>query len=253
MTDEHITAYLLEELTEQESERFEEQCFAQDEWPAQLDAAEHDLIDAYLQNELTSDRRRRFVEQYLTTDARKARVLAATTIHQVLCPQTFRKVTFREKLQAFWQRPLVPQAALAVLVIAIAIWLVAPFVNRAMRSQQSATVIGLELSSSYRDSGSPSKRVTLPLGTDVLEVHLTLPKQSPDTASYRIQWEDLNGVLGDLTTTKSGDDEYLVRIPAASLRPGTYVLKLFEVKRDGTEQRVNGGYFFTAEDKAATR
>ena len=73
MTDERITAYLLEELTEQESEQFEEQCFAQDEWPDQLDAAEQELIDAYLRNELTSDRKRRFQERYLTTDARKTR------------------------------------------------------------------------------------------------------------------------------------------------------------------------------------
>ncbi len=86
MTDERITAYLLEELTEQESEQFEEQCFAQDEWPDEIDSAEDDLIDAYLRNELTSDRRRRFEGRYLTTDARKARVLAAKTIHQVLCP-----------------------------------------------------------------------------------------------------------------------------------------------------------------------
>src|ERR1044072_8513984 len=117
MTDEHITAYLLEELTEQESEQFEEQCFAQDEWPEQLDAAEQELIDAYLRNELASDRKRRFQERYLTTDARKARVLAAETIHQVLCQEAPAKVTFREKFQAFWRRPLVPQTALAVLVL----------------------------------------------------------------------------------------------------------------------------------------
>src|ERR1044072_9241903 len=103
MTDERITAYLLEELTEQESEQFEEQCFAQDEWPEQLDAAEHELIDAYLRDELASDRKRRFQERYLTTDARKARVLAAKTINEVLCQEAPAKVTLWEKLQALIQ------------------------------------------------------------------------------------------------------------------------------------------------------
>ena len=60
MTDEHITAYLLEELTEEEAERFEEQCFTEEKWSEEIDAAEQELIDAYLRNELTHDRRRRF-------------------------------------------------------------------------------------------------------------------------------------------------------------------------------------------------
>ena len=34
MTDERTREYLLEELTELEAEQFEEQCFAQPEWPA---------------------------------------------------------------------------------------------------------------------------------------------------------------------------------------------------------------------------
>src|SRR5919205_1594482 len=137
MTDERITAYLLEELTEQESEQFEEQCFAQDEWPEQIDAAEQELIDAYLRNELTSDRKRRFQERYLTTDARKARVLAARTMQEVLCPQSPEKVTFSEKLKAFWQRPLVPQAAVAVLVLAIGIGI---FLPQLLRSRPPQTV-----------------------------------------------------------------------------------------------------------------
>src|ERR1044072_6461295 len=86
MTDERITAYLLEELTEQESEQFEEQCFAQDEWPGEVDAAKQDLIDAYRRNELTSDRKKRFQERYLTTEQCKARVLAEKSFHAALCP-----------------------------------------------------------------------------------------------------------------------------------------------------------------------
>jgi len=56
MTDEHIIAYLLQELNEEEAEHFEEQCFAQEKWPAELDSVEQDLIDAYLRNELSKDR-----------------------------------------------------------------------------------------------------------------------------------------------------------------------------------------------------
>jgi len=72
MTDERITAYLLQELTEEEAERFEEQCFALDEWPSQLESAEQELIDAYLHDGLGKDQRLRFEKNYLTTDVRNA-------------------------------------------------------------------------------------------------------------------------------------------------------------------------------------
>ena len=52
MTDERIIAYLLEELPEDDLERFEDECFAQESWPAQINLVEEDLIDAYLRNEL---------------------------------------------------------------------------------------------------------------------------------------------------------------------------------------------------------
>ena len=249
MTDEQITAYLLEELSEEEAERFEEQCFSQEEWPAEVDAAEQDLIDAYLRNELSKDRRQRFETNYLTTDARKARVLASQSLHQLLCPESLSEVTFWTKLKSFWQRPLVPQTAVAVLVLAVGVWLLAPLVMNVRQPPSSFTVISLGLSASDRGPAFPSKLVKLPLPTDTLEVHLKLPEQqSPDTVNYRIQWEDISGVLGNLTAQSRDGESLKVFIPAAKLRPGRYALKLFEIKSDGTERAVSGSYFFTAEE-----
>jgi hypothetical protein len=236
MTDEHITAYLLEELTEQESEQFEEQCFAQEEWPDQLDAAEQDLIDAYLRNELTSERKRRFQERYLTTDARKARVLAAKTIHQVLCPEAVDKVTFRERFQAFWRRSLVPQAAVAVLVlVAVVVVILVP------RSPRTFTQIELAMSSPDRATGAQSEKVSLPLSTEALQIHLKLPEPSADTTGYSVQWEDTHGQVRELKIDSQDAQSLVVTIPANQLTPGEYLLTLFQ-KGD-----VIGNYFFTAE------
>src|SRR6185295_16896840 len=191
MTDERITAYLLEELTEQESEQFEEQCFAQDEWPAELDAAEQELIDAYLRKELTSDRRRRFQERYLTTDARKARVLAAQTLHETLCPVQPKPV-WREWLEALWQRPLIPQTAIALLVVTVVIIILIP------RSPKTFTQIELATSSSNRSTGTQAEKVLLPLSTEALQIRLKLPEPSPDTTGYSVQWEDTHGQVREL-------------------------------------------------------
>lgn len=236
MTDERITAYLLEELTERESEQFEEQCFAQDEWSAELDAAEQELIDAYLRNELTADRKRRFQERYLTTDARKSRVLAAKTIHQVLCPEGLDKVTFREKFEAFWRRSLVPQAAVVVLVLAaVVIVILVP------RSPRTFTQIELAMSSSNRATGPQPEKISLPLSTEALEIHLKLPEPSADTTGYSVQWEDTYGQTRELKIDSQDARSVVVRIPANQLTPGKYLLRL------SNKNDVVGNYFFTAE------
>jgi hypothetical protein len=245
MTDEHMTAYLLEELSEEESERFEEQCFAQDEWPAELDAAEQDLIDAYLRHELTADRRRHFEERYLTTDARKARVLIAKSLHEALCPAR-QKPTWRESLQAFWQRPLVPQTAIAILVLTIGISLIVPWIL-SRRSPQTFTAIELATSSSDRASGVDPTIVSLPLNADALQVHLKLPKPSTDTSGYRVQWEDANGPLRELKIEPKDAQTVVVNIPATELKPGRYLLRLSD-NNGGV-----GNFYFTAVEAARTR
>ena len=234
MTDEHITAYLLEELTEQESEQFEEQCFAQDEWPDQLDAAEQDLIDAYLRNELTSERKRRFQERYLTTDARKARVLASSTLHATLCPVQSKSV-WPAWLRDLVQRPLVPQTAIAILIVAVVIVILVP------RSPRTFTKIELTMSSPDRGAGAQPEKVLLPLSTEALQIYLKLPEPSADTTGYSVQWEDTNGHARELKIDSQDAQTLVVTIPANQLTPGQYILRLFK-KGD-----VMGDYFFTAE------
>jgi hypothetical protein len=237
MTDERITAYLLEELTEQESEQFEELCFAQDKWPGEVDAAEQDLIDAYLRNELPSDRKKRFQERYLTTDARKARVLAAKSFHATLCP-TQRQSKWREWLRVIVQRPLVPQTAVAVLVlVTVVIIILAP------RSPQTFTQIELAMSTSDRATGIQSTTISLPLSTEALEAHLKLPEASADTAGYSVQFENVNGPIGDLKIESQNAESVVVRIPANRLAPGKYLLRL------SNKNDVIGNYYFTAEPR----
>jgi len=245
MTDEHITAYLLEELTERESEQFEEECFTQEEWPAELDAAEHDLIDAYLRNELTSNRKRHFEERYLTADARKARVLTAKSLHESLDPPQ-PKLAWSEWLKSFLQRPLVPQAVLAILVLAIGIGLIGPRLL-GPRPPQSFTEIELARSSSDRATGDHPTIVSLPLGTDALRIHLKLSEPSADTAGYRVQWQNVKSNTRDLKIESQDAQSVVVNILGAELIPGKYILRLSN--KDG----VIDNYMVIVEEAARTR
>jgi len=238
MTDERITAYLLAELTEQESEQFEEQCFAQDEWPAELDAAEQELIDAYLRDELPADRKRRFLERYLTTDARKARVLATKSFHENLCPVQ-PKSAWKEWLRALVQRPLVPQTAIAVIVLVTVVAVVL-----VPRSTGSFTQVELAMSSPERSPGVQTKVVSVPLSTEALQIHLQLPQPSAGITGYRITWENVDGPLRDLKIDSHTDTTAVVSIPANQLKPGHYILRLSD------KNGVIGNYFFDVVEEA---
>ena len=254
MTDERMTAYLLQELSEEEAERFEEQCFALDEWPADLESAEQELIDAYLNNELSKDRRLRFEKNYLTTDTRKARVLTADSFHKVLPPSPPRqKATLKEQLQAFLRLPAVPQAAAAILLLAIGGVLLAPVLLRGRRPPQTFKRLDLVMSSSNRATGVQTEKVTLPITAEALEIYLKLPQPSANAARYRVQWENTNDNLGDLQIASQDGQSAVVVIPSGRIKPGSYALKLFRINQDGTEERVNGNYYFTAEETGRTR
>lgn len=246
MNDDRITAYLLQELTPEEAERFEEQCFAAEEWPAELEAAEQDLIDAYVLAELSKDRRQRFEEKYLTTDVRKARVLTARSFLQTVNPTPSPKVTLKERLYALWQRPLVPQFAVALLVLAVTIPLVLPLFKD---SPQTFSRVDLAIASPDRAGGGPNQKIVLPLNSDGLRVYLKLPEPSPDGARYRVQWGNEKNDLGDLKVESQERDFVIVVIPTDKISPGKYALKIFRIDPDNSEHRIAGSYFFDAETR----
>src|SRR5687768_5280101 len=128
MTDDRTTAYLLDELPQDEAEEFEEQCFSQLEWPeVELEAAEEDLIQAYVKNKLSPDRQRRFEENYLTTEARRERVLFARAFLQVVCstsqPAPAPTPTWTQSVIGFLKSlvfaPRVPVLKFATLVVTL--------------------------------------------------------------------------------------------------------------------------------------
>jgi len=97
-----------------------------------------------------------------------------------------------------------------------------------------------------RSSTAPTPKLTQPLNADALRVSLTLPEPTPEGATYSVRWENVKGPLGTLQT-ESKAKSLTVVIPADDLIPGQYTLKLLRKNQDGTEQPVDGGYFFDIE------
>ena len=249
MTDERTTAYLLDELPEDEAIQFEEECFSQPEWPkVELESAEDDLIQAYIKKELSSERRRRFEEHYLTTAARIEKVLIARSALRVICQQ---KPTWTERVLGFLKSlASSPQAAVPrFATILVAFGLGATVLWFSLRPTPPRTFAHINLAISYdnRTSGDSTQKVTLPLAEDALRISLSLPEPVTQGATYRVEWEDKKGPIEDLAVENQAANPISVIIPAGKLTPGRYALKLFQKNPHGTEERVQGNYFFSVD------
>lgn len=257
MTEDRIIAYLLEELPKEELEQFEEECFAEEDWPNQIELAEEDLIDAYLRKELTQEQRGHFEQNYLITGARKERVTLAaafldhldgceaTTEQALRAPST--KLSWTERLRVFWNNggwQLRAAASLALLIIVIGgVWF---YLSRTNRPQSFATLT-LTISASNRAEGVQAARVTLPLNRDALKIFLTLPAEASTNANYRVTLESNSGDTKTLNVAERDAQSVAVELPASQLKPGRYAVKLTAIQPDGTEQRIPGNYFFEVE------
>jgi hypothetical protein len=257
MTDEHIIAYLLEELPEEESERFEDECFAAERWPDQINLVEEDLIDAYLRDELSPERRRRFQESYLATEAQRERIIMAKALLRHVeerradapTPDAVSqpRPTWAERLRAFWSGsgwPLHAAATIAVVVIiGGAVWL---YVSRHRRPQTFdtltlATIVG------NRGDAAQSGKVKLPFERDALRIFLTLPERLSRAKSYRVELENEDGETMPLEIDGQDARAVSVLIPAARLTRGLYTLNLYGIQPDGTEVPISAAYRFSVE------
>ncbi len=249
MTDERTTAYLLEELSEREAEEFEEQCFAQPEWPASVDSAEDDLVEAYVRKELSPDRRKRFEKYYLTTAARKERVLFARSFLRVVCSGEPPKPTWTDRIRDFWNtKPVTLKYASVAIVLILSAFLLIRSIPPHSGPRTFAN-LNLTIASENRSQGAPTapQKVTLPLGADALRLSLTLPEPAPTGSAYIVQWENVKGSIKILDVESQDAKSINVVIPADELVPGRYALKLLRKNQDGTEQHVAGSYFFDVE------
>jgi hypothetical protein len=82
-SDQTITSYLLNELSEEDQERFEEAYLSDPSLFEQVQALEEELIEDYVKGDLSGQERRRFERHYLASDQRRARIEAARELLRV--------------------------------------------------------------------------------------------------------------------------------------------------------------------------
>jgi methionine-rich copper-binding protein CopC len=257
---EEIRQYLLGSLSEEIQQRIEERLMTESSFLEELEVCEDELIDDYVNNELDADNRSRFESHFLCAPGRLQKLkfamalgryvsLSSDTVetelpdNQVLVKPA--DPTWTERLSASWNaqswafRSVLTVAVIAI--IAVALWLSLP------RTPSSFVALTLSISASDRAEGTTATRVTLPLAADALRITLKLPEMSSTSSGLRVELMNDKGVIKPLGIEGLDAQSVTVVIPADQLDRGEYALRLFVIKSDGAEQRVNGNYFFTVQ------
>ena len=168
---------------------------------------------------------------------------------RVVCSTEPAKPTWLDQLRNLWNtQPLKLKYASAAIVFilsgALLMWSIKPH-----STPQTFANLNLTIASENRSQGESTapQKIKLPLGADALRISLTLPEPAPKGATYTVQWENTKRPLKTLAIESQDANSINVVIAADELVPGRYALKLLRKKQEGTEQRVNGSYFFDVE------
>src|SRR5262245_58581316 len=93
VNDETIRKYLLNDLSEAERERFEDQYFEHDEIYRRMEFLKEELVSAYVYGRLTPPERRSFESHHFATPERRRRVEMARAWRSVVVTSGSRRLT----------------------------------------------------------------------------------------------------------------------------------------------------------------
>ena len=247
-----IRRYLLGQLEEADQERLELRLLTDPSFSEEFDTIVDEIADQYAGDELKGEERERVEQHFLKSPERQQKVqFARELIQRAASERGVRRVAgapkpgLLESVRAFWRsQPVSLRTALAMAIIVIVVGLA--FLMRPVFFPTSGTdaLVALNITTSDRASGSEIQPVKLEPGTRRLRIELKLPDQPPQTQNYRVELLDDQQRSRNLPIEQRTAQSLIVAIPANEIAPGSYIIRLYAVNPDGTEQRIRGNYVF---------
>jgi hypothetical protein len=259
---ENIRSYLLGVLSDDDRQIMDERLLSESGFLEEVLVAEEELMDDYVNDDLPADSRLRFEQHFLITPERQQKLkfafalsryasqaskvpASASVNNQAAVSPT--DLNWYARFKSLWsgQTPAFRFAAVVavIAIVGVTVWLLRPG-RFAPKTFANVTLI---ISSGERSEGPTSTKVKLPSDVDALKVLLKLPESSNPAQRYRVEWMNDQGVKKPLTITNADAQSLTVVIPARELASGQNALRLYVINSDGSEQRINGDYFFTVE------
>jgi hypothetical protein len=247
-----IRQYLLGQLAEEQQQVVEQRLLTEDDLFEELEVVEGELSDEYLADELAAEDRTQFEHYFLSTPARQDELKFAAGLRHYVTKKTVgneateRSAALPRKLgrpPLAWlaQTQLFRIAAIAALVVVIAgaFW----FTRIDRHPPTSYVAFTLLISNNNRADSVPVTEINLPLKADAVRLFLKLPAAFDQTTRFRAELLKDSGETIRIERVALVDEAAVIELPAAQLSQGQYALKLFVVKSDDSEQRINGSYF----------
>jgi hypothetical protein len=258
-SDDAIRRFLLGELAAAEQEAFEKRLVADDELEARVRLSELGLADDYVRQRLSRGEYLRVHERFLVTRERQHMAAVSQELHDRFAPATHASVPgFFNLNHAAWRYAF---AAIILIIVFATVWLgvkerhVAiriltpkPVAPKASPTQSPVVAHHPAVSSAptHQEEATPPREhqttpsialdakntvenpfeLKLPEGTVSLRAVLSLEKNRPD--SYRAElWDSRGESLFSVDGLTPGEEgKLVVEIPAQSLYPGDYMIRL---------------------------
>lgn len=242
-----IRLYLLGKLADSEKEQIEQDLLTNDDLFEEILIVEEDLADEYVAGELNREERADFEKHFLATPERQQNLRFSQALNRYVTAEAKQERNAVPAGPAYWTtKSWISRAAAVVALIAVTVAVVWFLIPRSQTPQNFAALT-LTASPNTRDQGAQSARVSLPLNADALRISLRLPNPSPPAVRYRLELLDDNGGTRSLEAAEQDNESVVLVIPSKELRRGRYAINLIAIQANGTEQRINGSFYFTVE------
>ena len=257
-----IRQYLLGQLAEQQQQAIEQRLLTEDDLFEELEVIEDELFDEYIADELTPDDRKQFEQYFLSSPERQRELKFAAGLREYVAKKTVSDdatkrpasltsgprvgrtpIAWAGQSQIAWlgQSQLYRIAAItAFVMIAGALW-----VTRLDRPPKNYATFTLTISNNDRASNGSATEVNLPFAADAVRLYLKLPEALDQATRFRVELLKDSGETINIEKVARVEQAAVIELPAAQLSRGQYALKLYIVKPDGTEERINGSYFLS--------
>jgi hypothetical protein len=245
-----IRQYLLAQLAEDQEQVLEQRLLTEDDLFEELEVTEAELFDEYVADELTPADRKQFEEYFLATPERREELKFASGLRRYVTKKTIRDdviarsvpVPPLKRMEWIGQSQLFRIAAIVSVVVVIAgvLWF-----TRISRPPTSYASFSLTISNNNRADSVPITEINLPLKAEAVRFSLKLPEAFDQGPRFRAELLKDSGETIRIERVALVDQAAVIELPAAQLSRGQYALKLYVGKLDGTEQRINGSYFFS--------
>lgn len=244
-----IRLYLFGQLPEADEERLELRLLSEPAFVEEFDTVVDEVTDQYVRQELETSERKGFEKSYLSTAEGQQKVRFTSELLERAAaerdPAVVKPISepgLFEQVRAFWQ-----VHSLRLVATTAAVAMIAGGAYLALRPAMNYATLALSISTATRGEGPAPTRVKLESGVPGVEVNLAIPQQAKGAKGYLVKLSSGDESEQDLKIEKRDDQTVTVRIPASSLNPGLYAIKMFRLTPDGTFTRIQGSYYFNVE------